>query len=237
MIFHCLEHESFETPGLIAEWIKDRSHHLIFTRFYEEDHLLPEPESFDALVIMGGPMSIHDEKDFSWLKKEKQLIAAAIRQKKKLLGICLGSQLIAHVLGARVYPNMEKEIGLLPIYWTRDAEQFFTHLSGSSLVFHWHGDTFDLPPGAKHLACSEGCSNQAFLVEGIALGLQFHLEVTPPMVSEMIAAGADDLVAAPYIQPAGTILEQTSGLIACKPLLYGILDHFFSSETPKSPVS
>lgn len=246
MRFHCLQHVAFETPGIIANWILEQRHELSITGFFQNDPL-PTVDQFDALVIMGGPMSIHDEKDFPWLKKEKELIARAIRQEKKILGICLGAQLIAGVAGARVYPNPEKEIGFLPVGWTAAARQLLSPLPSlhsasslrpalgdkgrgwpeTSLVFHWHGETFDLPDGAVHLAFTDACVNQAFLLGQAILGLQFHLEVTADIVREMIAREGHELVPAPYIQPAATILQQLSCLEASKQLLYPLLDQFF----------
>ena len=125
MRFHCLQHVPFETPGNIEAWAKQKGYSFSFTHFFNDDQL-PEQNDFDALIIMGGPMSVHDENDFGWLKKEKQFIAAAIRQQKKILGICLGAQLIADALGAMVYNNKEKEIGFMPVHFYRNcAEAYF----------------------------------------------------------------------------------------------------------------
>jgi GMP synthase-like glutamine amidotransferase len=171
MRYHCLQHVAFETPGLIANWIGERGDVLSFTGLFQNDPL-PAIHEFDGLVIMGGPMSIHDEGELAWLKKEKELITAALREKKKVLGICLGAQLVAEALGARVYPNSQKEIGFWPLHWTEAARSWlgFSCQPGGeeepgsegradaaggwpteSLVFHWHGETFDLPEGSIHL--------------------------------------------------------------------------------------
>jgi GMP synthase-like glutamine amidotransferase len=182
-----------------------------------ETSVLPSVEDFDVLIIMGGPMSVHDEAEFPWLRSEKALIAAAIEAGKKVLGICLGSQLIAEVMGGRVYPNPVKEIGFWPVRWTAEAERMFPGLgtvagtgdgSGADSgagdeVFHWHGETFDLPPGAILLASSEGCMNQAFRVGENVMGLQFHPEVTPGIIGEMIRHEGHELEeGGPYIQNA-----------------------------------
>src|SRR6202000_331686 len=111
--FHCLQHVSFETAGLVGDFVRERGHTLGTTALFQ-DEPLPATTDFDALIIMGGPMSVHDEEAFPWLQAEKMLIAEAIKEGKKVLGICLGAQLIAQVLGARVYPNREKEIGFWP---------------------------------------------------------------------------------------------------------------------------
>src|SRR5579871_6354431 len=146
--FHCIQHVPFETPGNIQIWAKEKGHSLSYTHIYNNEEL-PAINDFDVLIIMGGPMSIHDEKEFSWLKKEKEFIKSAIQENKKILGICLGSQLIADALGAKVYNNKEKEIGFMPVKFFKDNSE--------EIVFHWHGETFDLPEGATLRASTEAC--------------------------------------------------------------------------------
>ncbi len=208
MRFHCLQHVSFETPGLLADRIRERGYPLETTALFRGE-ALPSPDDmdFDALIIMGGPMSVHDEAAFPWLKAEKELIAAAIREKKKVVGICLGAQLIALVSGARVYPNPQKEIGFWPVHWTKAARQ-----PGETLFFHWHGETFDLPAGAVLLASTDACANQAFLLGDHVLGIQFHPEVTPGIIRAMIDHEGHELIVAPYIQTAEQILERAARL-------------------------
>ncbi len=213
-------------------------------------------------------MSIHDETEFPWLRAEKELISAAIRAEKKVLGICLGAQLIAAVSGARVYLNEQKEIGYFPVYWTEAAHDWIaasessvhfptkrtnkpsshvptrritepsaqvpTDWAGSlreleSLpVFHWHGETFDLPRGAILLASTKACINQAFLLGENTLGLQFHPEVTPAIVRDMITHEGHELVPAPYIQTAEGIQAQ---MPAADRLLDLLLDAFLHPIT------
>ena len=234
MRFHCLQHVIFETPGLLTSWIRQGGHSLRMTYLFEEgvaagdgalpgDGTLPETsvlplvEAFDVLVIMGGPMSVHDEAEFPWLRSEKALIAAAVEAGKKVLGICLGAQLVAEVMGGRVYPNPVKEIGFWPVRWTVEAIKRFSYLDEEVFqewseeairlfshldeeVFHWHGETFDLPPGAILLASSEGCVNQAFRVGDNVLALQFHPEVTPGIIDDMIRFEGHELEEeGPYI--------------------------------------
>ena len=215
MHFYCLQHVPFETPGIITDLLGERGHSLQCIHLYAGDPL-PSEKDFDGLVIMGGPMSVHDEEQFPWLSAEKELIAAAIRGKKKVLGICLGAQLIAAVSGGRVYPNPQKEIGFWPVRWAasgnlppnlRDLASLLQDLA-SLPVFHWHGETFDLPPGALLLASTDPCVNQAFLLGDHFLGIQFHPEVTPDIIREMVKHEGDELVPAPYIQSANDILRQ-----------------------------
>ncbi|HEV3325269.1 MAG TPA: type 1 glutamine amidotransferase [Puia sp.] len=217
MRYHCLQHVSFETPGLLIGLIREKGHSLRTTALYREEPL-PATADFDGLIIMGGPMSIHDEDVHSWLRAEKELIAAAIREGKKVLGICLGAQLIAAALGARVYPNLQKEIGFWPVQWTEAGVSPGLGpraavggpggaRAGEALFFHWHGETFDLPAGAVLLASTPACVNQAFRFGDKVLGIQFHPEVTPEIIREMVEQEGWELVEGPYIQSAEKILE------------------------------
>ena len=152
-------------------------------------------------------MSIHDETEFPWLRAEKRLIATAIREGKKVLGICLGAQLIAAVCGARVYSGTHKEIGFFPVQWTEAAPPRL-HDWNARPIFHWHGETFDLPKDAILLASTNVYPNQAFRLGENVLGLQFHPEVTPAIIREMITHEGHELVPAPHIQSAASILQQ-----------------------------
>ncbi len=238
MRFHCLQHVASEPPGVIESWINQHGHQLSFTRFYENEGL-PATDHFDALVIMGGSMSVHDEVELPWLVKEKELIRSAIRDGKKILGICLGSQLIADVLNAKVYPNPEKEIGFLPVYFTKEglSHPLLATAVKELMVFHWHGETFDLPAGALHLACSSICKNQAFAIGDQILALQFHIEVSPAIVKDMIDRDGKELVEGPFIQSAEAILARTHFLETTKEVAFRLLDQFFGGEDLTVPDS
>lgn len=171
----------------------------------------PPLDSASALIFMGGPMSAND--DLPYIRREIQLIETAMAQNKPVLGICLGAQLIAKALGARVYRNPVKEIGWFPVAWTDEAhrDRLFSGLTQSETVFHWHGETFDLPPGAIWLAESEACRNQAFRFGTNVYGLQFHLEVTPDMIAEWCAADSSgELPAIDPLYKAARLRELSS---------------------------
>jgi GMP synthase-like glutamine amidotransferase len=235
MRFHCLQHVPFETPGVLADRLRIQGHSLQYTCLFRGDPL-PSEKDFDGLIIMGGPMSIHDETEFPWLRPEKQLIATAIREEKMVLGICLGAQLIAAVCGARVYPNQHKEIGFFPVQWTEAAPPGLRDWETRPL-FHWHGETFDLPKDTVLLASTPVCPNQAFRLGKNVLGLQFHPEVTPAIIRDMITHEGHELVPAPYIQSAASILqllphpEDSNWALDASRILDILLDPFFPPLT------
>jgi GMP synthase-like glutamine amidotransferase len=195
---HVLQHVSFEDIGSIGPFLKERQAVVTYTRFYLND-ALPEINGLDLIIIMGGPMSVNDEALYSWLPAEKEFIRNAALQSIPLIGICLGAQLIANALGARVYPNAEKEIGWFPVTAAPSEENYF-HFPKQLPAFHWHGETFDLPPGAVLLARSEACKNQAFQIGKHVIGLQFHLETTPESLDRMTANCRNELIPGRYIQ-------------------------------------
>lgn len=155
---HYLQHVPFEGLGSIGPWLEATGYELTHTRFFESTDL-PESKAIDLLVIMGGPMSVNDEERFPWLVQEKQFVREVIESGKPVLGICLGAQLIASAMGGKVFANPVKEIGWFPIHADNTADSAMFGFPLSETVFHWHGETFDLPPGAMRLAKSEGCEN------------------------------------------------------------------------------
>lgn len=182
-----LRHEPFEHLGYFAAILREQA-----ISFSYKD--LGEPLDLDGhsgLIVMGGPQSANDSSPA--LSVELGLIAQAIRAGVPVLGICLGAQLIAKALGARVYANAEKEIGWAPVYFTPAAEDdaLFSGLPSPSVFFHWHGETFDLPAGAEWLAFSNRCRRQAFRYAGNVYGIQFHPEITPEMIIDWSAQPAN----------------------------------------------
>ena len=195
---HLLQHVPFEGLGSVEQWLRNRGASLTATRFFLGERL-PALEQIDFLIAMGGPMSVNDELQLPWLKSEKEFIRKAVLRDTPVLGVCLGAQLLASALGARVYPNQCKEIGWFPIQavpTTGGAFKFPTEC----IAFHWHGETFDLPEGAVQLARSSACENQAFQLKRNAVGLQFHLETTPASAHSLIENCRAELIPGPYIQ-------------------------------------
>ena len=188
MRIHCFQHVAFEEPGTIADWAGQNEYAITYTYFFEEDFSFPLLQDIDMLLIMGGYMNVDEEEKFPWLKKEKLFIKQAIHAGKKVMGICLGSQLISAVLGSRVYPGKEKEIGFFPIRFTDAASEhpLFNHFSKSYTVFHWHGDTFDLPARALLIASTDTCKHQAYMIGNRILALQVHLEMNKTIIEEML---------------------------------------------------
>lgn len=230
MRIHVLQNVPFEGPAQIQTWAESKGHTLTNTALYANAPI-PGITSFDALVVMGGPMGVSDELTFRWLRDGKHLIEKAIGAGKIVLGVCLGAQLTASVLGAKVVRNREKEIGWHPVSLTPEAgkSKTFGRLPETFEAFHWHGDTFDLPAGCTPLASSEACPNQAFeSADGRVLGIQFHLEVTQDGIDGLIKNCAADLTAGPYVQSAEELRNAAHRLPAMHKHLYTVLDALFS---------
>lgn len=196
---HYLQHVSFEGLGHIENWLLKNHYTITATKFFENADL-PDIESIDRLFIMGGPMSVNDEDIYPWLRIEKDFVRRYIATGKPVVGFCLGAQMLANVLGATVRPNPCKEIGW---YAVRPCSDELKPILGESeMVFHWHGETFDLPEHAVRLAESEACLNQAFRFKNSVFGFQFHWEETPETVDNIIANCKNELVVSPFIQDA-----------------------------------
>lgn len=195
-----------------------------YTRFFEGP-ALPAMLDFDLLIVMGGPMSVNDEATLPWLRTEKRFIRDAIERGVALLGVCLGAQLIASALGARVYQSPHKEIGWFPIEATSHAGGSFC-FPETCTVFHWHGETFDLPSGAVRLAKSAVCENQAYQIGERVIGLQFHLEITPESARTIVDNCGDELIPGLYIQTEDEILGvQSSAYTEINTLMGEVLSY------------
>ncbi len=206
MNVHILQHVAFEGIGSIDAWLTQRNANVSYTRFHESTEL-PALSEIDLVIIMGGPMSVHDEVEFPWLVEEKSFLREALRAGIPMLGICLGAQLLASVLGAEVYTNSQKEIGWFDITKVQNSNVF--QFPDTITVFHWHGETFTLPEGAVQLARSAACEQQAFQFNDNVIGLQFHLETTPDSVNSMIHHCHSEIIPNIFIQSEEAIQAVT----------------------------
>lgn len=222
---HYFQHVFFETPGYIQQWAELNGHAQSFTRFYET-HSFPPIESLDWLIVMGGPMGVYDMTTYPWLEAEKKFIRSCIDAGKTVIGICLGSQLIAAALGEEVYPNRQKEIGWFNIALTEPGKSsyLFADFPQKFTVLHWHGDTFNLPAKAVLLAESAACKNQAFLYNNNVLGLQFHFEATKDTLPAMIENCRHELVKDFYVQEEEELVAGFSNIEANNAWLHIILN-------------
>lgn len=198
MKVHVFQHAPFEGLGSIRCWLDERGAEVSYTRCFAGD-AIPALAGFDLVIALGGPMSVNDEAEWPWLKDEKLVLRDAIASDVPVLGVCLGAQLIASALGARIYPNAVKEIGWFPIHSLKNSESLFGFPS-ECIVFHWHGETFDLPDGATLLARSDACENQAFQLKRNVIGLQFHLEMTPDSALAIVENCRHELTPSQCIQ-------------------------------------
>jgi GMP synthase (glutamine-hydrolysing) len=204
---HCLQHEPFEGMAAIETWLIRHNFKISYTKLYESDHL-PSPTDVDWLIIMGGGMSVNDENKYPWLTAEKKFIRGCIEKGKVIIGICLGSQLIASSLGAKVYRNHQKEIGWFPIRKSKGIKsKIFDGLPEEIVVFHWHGETFDLPIGAELIASSEASKNQIFVINDKIVGFQCHLETTAELLMSIPEKFKSELIPAKYIQSEDAMIQ------------------------------
>lgn len=204
---HYLQHADFERLGSIRPWLESRGYHITCTRLHLDEELPPLGD-IDLLVIMGGVMSVNDEQEHPWLVPEKAFIRSAIDHGLPVLGVCLGAQLIANVMGSRVMPNSVREIGWFPIQATDHGRSDVFRFPVQTKVLHWHGETFELPAGAVLLASSPACDHQAFQLGDRVIGLQCHLESTPAQVKAFVeATPAAELEPEEWVQSAERLLS------------------------------
>ncbi len=220
-------HVPFEGPGYILKWVRDKGFDVNFTQFFKAD-VPPSVNDFDFLVIMGGPMGVYDP--IPWFEEEERIIREAIDSGKKVLGVCLGAQLIAKALGARVYKNTFKEIGWFDVRLSKVAlsSDYFNGLGPVIKPFHWHGDTFDIPGGFTPVGSSEATKNQGFFGKNV-LALQFHLEVTAESLKDLIENGKSELIPDKFVMTDGLINKDY--IKESNRLLSTILDRFINGRS------
>ena len=231
MKVHVLQHVPFEGLGSIGAWLEARGAEITYTRFWTDDPV-PPADGLDLLIAMGGPMSVNDEAELPWLRAEKRLVREAIAEDVAVLGVCLGAQLIASAVGARVYRAPLKEIGWFPVRAVTD-EPGLLRLPPECTVFHWHGETFDLPAGARLLARSAACEAQVFQLKGNVVGLQCHLEVTPASLRALVEHCRRELVPGPFVQDERQILDvPESRFLELNGVMNGVLDWLTREASP-----
>ena len=208
MRVYVLQHVPFEELGNIQPWLTQQNAEVHYCRLYAKDPL-PDVNETDLLIVLGGPMSVNDESHYPWLVAEKAFLAQAIAAEKPIVGICLGAQLIASCQGARIYSNYAKEIGWFDITAVAASGDVLP-LPATMHVFHWHGETFELPAKAVLLASSVACNNQIFQLGQRVIGLQCHLETTADNARSMVLHCADELIGGSFIQDADTILAASA---------------------------
>ncbi len=225
MRIHVLQHAHYEDPAYIREWVSKRGHELARTRLYEGEPF-PDHSSFEWLVIMGGPMGVHDDASYPWLIEEKRFIDACVGAEKTVLGICLGAQMIADTLGARVFKNEHIERGWHEIALTAEAGEApaFSGLPECFEAFLWHGDAFEVPAGAAPLAQSKACENQAFAFGENVVGLQFHLEPTPASIAQLIE-NSGSVEPGPFVQEGADALIRPKAIARVNRLMDVLLDN------------
>jgi GMP synthase (glutamine-hydrolysing) len=189
-----IQHAEAEGPGLLAPALEQAGVRATVLPIWQGARVPRAAAGIAGLVVMGGPMGVYETERFPHLADAIVLTADALRRDLPILGVCLGSQILAAAAGARVYPGTVKEIGWFPVRLNGmgRSDPVLSALPAEATVFHWHGDTFDLPPGGTLLASSERYAHQAFRLGRRAYGLQFHVEVTPEMVDRFIEAGAGE---------------------------------------------
>jgi GMP synthase-like glutamine amidotransferase len=201
MRLHFIQHVPFEQPGFLESWAARNHDFITFSRLYESDYF-PEPELIDFLVVLGGPMSVNDTAKYTWMKRELDFLEKAVKKRKKILGICLGAQMLARVLGGSVYRNIYPEIGWHPVRLAPAARNLplFEGFPDSWIAFLWHQETFAIPPMGFRIAESAACPNQGFLYDDHVMALQFHMECERETVESLLLLNRQELVLGSFIQ-------------------------------------
>ncbi len=232
MKVHHLQHVPFEGLSSIEFFLKEKGHQLSATHLYDNQHF-PSVSNIDWLIVMGGPMSINNEDIYPWLREEKIFIKQAIDAGKIVLGICLGAQLIADVLGAKVYKNKHKEIGWFKINRLPEANKTILSMAlpEQAEVFHWHGDTFDIPKQATPLVESAACKNQGFILHDRVAAFQFHLETTLESATALINNCRNELDGSLYVQAEKAMLSNIKKFSSINKIMFSVLDALESKHT------
>ena len=215
----------FEDSANVGAWARLRGHPTTRTLLYAGQPL-PALDEFDWLVVLGGLMNVYQDADYPWLAGEKRFLREAIDADKAVLGICLGAQLLSVVLGGEVTKNPSREVGWHDVTLTDAAASspLFAERTRPHAAFHWHSDTFTIPPGATHIAHSEACDAQAFQFDRRVVGLQFHWDYSLESVEKMIDNCANELDPAPHVQTPNELRAHPERFDHTTDLLFALLD-------------
>lgn len=224
---HFFQHVPFEGLGLLEDILYEAGVRLSRTALWQADPVWPEPSDTDLLIVMGGPMGVYETDAYPWLASEIACLQRFIQAGKPVLGICLGAQLLAAALGSRVYPSGKKEIGWFEISCQNPRPDWFFPHTEQPVVYHWHGDTFDLPPGAVSLASSLATENQAFAVGEHLVGLQFHLETDARALEAFLETGSQEIEASPgpWVMPIDQQRAAAAQAETNRPVLVALINH------------
>jgi GMP synthase-like glutamine amidotransferase len=228
---HIFQHDPSVGAGFITDWIRHWRFGVTCTQFYNNDPL-PDVNRFDWLIVLGGNMGVFDYDSFPWLYEEKRCIEAALTRHKKIIGICLGAQIIAEVLGARVYRARFPEIGWFPVEIPKDAMKspILSQTHRKITGFHWHHDTFDLPDGSIRFGSTKACLNQGFIYEDHVIGIQFHPECRQEEVRMLIEQSRYECIGGMYVQSPDAILATQNHFTSMHAFLNQILDNILNYE-------
>lgn len=228
MRIHIFQHVPFEDEGIIGDWAAEHGLPMTRTRFFAGE-TPPAVDTFDWLVVMGGPMGVHDEARYPWLVAEKAAIRTALERDMPVLGICLGAQLLAEVSSGRVEKNPEREIGWFPVRLGGGRSPLLAGVPEEFDAFHWHGDRFHAPPGGLILAESDGCPAQILQVGASAIGFQFHLESTPERINALMDNCPEDMAPGAFVQTRTTIEAAMGKCGSSNQLMIRVLENFLEN--------
>ena len=237
MRLHSFQHIPFEDPAGISRWAAVQQFSMTHTHWYKGE-TAPPMDSFDALIIMGGPMNIYEDHLHPWLEQERQFINQAVASGKKAIGVCLGAQFLADALGGRVTQNAHKELGWFPVEFTPEFQKidWLSPVPQELTVCHWHGDTFSIPPGATLLGSSKACLNQGFVWKKQVLGFQFHIELSAGDLARIPENFISEFPLGPWVQPVRQIISDAILYECdCQKFLFQTLDKFFEVNNPSDP--
>lgn len=223
---HVIQHVPFEGPAAILDWAIERQCSVTYTRQWLGESL-PSLSDFDFLVVMGGPMGVHDTQEFAWMTGEISFVGQSLQANKAVFGVCLGAQVMSTALGGLVTKNIHKEVGYFPVHRIENSSPWKELFPQSFSPLHWHGETFSLPAQSLLLGSSEGCVHQAFAWGERAVGVQYHMETTISSLEALILNAAEDLL------PSGIYIQSEAQIRAgyhtapnqLHQQLFALLDH------------